>query len=559
MTLLPRGKMCYYKFPIITKNEVLAGAVPAAINWKECAMIRCLLISIAIFSIPIIFTSGCGDDDDGGDVDSGTGDTDTDTDTDSDADTDTDSDTDSDTDTDTDTDSDTDDSSNIMDLNGDNVNDLVLGRFNKTGDGDVVRIFYGGEDLTGKGTADADATIMPTGDSLDFGIVINICDVNDDQQADLLVGDAKRIFVYFGGTDPATWTDGDLVITTSQATDWTYFSDYDMMRCGDVTGDGVDDIIVGGTNPSKVWIVPGGSSLSTGSAELDVSTASSVVTISGSPLANVDDVGQRIELGDFNGDGVADILAASPGYDHTGEDFHGAAFIFLGGSGLSSATTDEADAWISGPTDSYVFGWSIAAGDLDDDDIADIAIVVGSDTIQFYKGSTALGQTTKQPGKAALGIGGNTTIGGASGLSIRHVHSSNFGIGLTIGMSLTNGDKAVAVALKPLVAIGIERRVCGAVFGIDAPNSEVATARISSQYILEAMGLMGVDYLVNLSFFAIDPLDEDVLYGAKIEEESCSTVSGIINESDLGGLAELTEIMQGSGLFNSSGFSVWFE
>jgi MYXO-CTERM domain-containing protein len=139
---------------------------------------------------------------------------------------------------------------------------------------------------------------------------------------------------------------------------------------GDVTGDGIDDILVGACGVSNgqsqegaVYVFAGGST----SATTPVFTFES------------NNAGERIGssisgAGDVNKDGVADFVVGSPLYAG-GQTNEGRALLFLGSKAGSISTTP---AWSFEPDQAGAeFGRSIAAaGDIDGDGFADV--VVGS-------------------------------------------------------------------------------------------------------------------------------------------------------------------------------------
>ena len=77
--------------------------------------------------------------------------------------------------------------------------------------------------------------------------------------------------------------------------------------------------------------------------------------------------------GDVNGDGVADVLVGAPGVDQGGGEWSGRVYLFLGPvDGERSAS--EADAIFTAEGVNDNLGYSIGAGDLNDDGLDDVIL-----------------------------------------------------------------------------------------------------------------------------------------------------------------------------------------
>ncbi|UCF09226.1 MAG: FG-GAP repeat protein, partial [Thermoplasmata archaeon] len=110
---------------------------------------------------------------------------------------------------------------------------------------------------------------------------------------------------------------------------------------------------------------------------------------SGNATANGDQVGFSVAVGDFNGDNKADVLVGAKNSDYNGTD-SGCAYIFLGP--INSDDTSP-DVTISPGTATYsYYGYSVGAGDFNNDGIDD-AIVAGfnKDIYIKYGGSSLSG------------------------------------------------------------------------------------------------------------------------------------------------------------------------
>ena len=89
--------------------------------------------------------------------------------------------------------------------------------------------------------------------------------------------------------------------------------------------------------------------------------------------------GQSVSAGDVDGDGHADLLVGAP-YDTGAEPASGAAYLFLGPLDTSGLAADVADAILLGTSEDDEAGWSVACdGDFNGDGRADLLIGVPSD------------------------------------------------------------------------------------------------------------------------------------------------------------------------------------
>lgn len=158
---------------------------------------------------------------------------------------------------------------------------------------------------------------------------------------------------------------------------------------GDIDGDGVVDLAVGAHGDDTRGSYSGAVYILRMNANGTVKTHTKVTSSGGGslPIAAASEfLGRSIAaLGDFDGDGVGDVLVGAPGAD-TGATDAGAAYVLLlNSNGTAKAHVRLASGVNGAPSlalnDS--FGNSVAAlGDLDGDGITDVA--VGATKLQAY-------------------------------------------------------------------------------------------------------------------------------------------------------------------------------
>ncbi|WGM39262.1 FG-GAP-like repeat-containing protein [Caulobacter sp. NIBR1757] len=288
--------------------------------------------------------------------------------------------------------------------------------------------------------------------------VANVGDINGDGIDDFAigatgVGGAKQgaVYVVFGTVSgfPADFNLGALNGHNGfQVNGGEYTQDgvgTSVSGGGDVNNDGIDDLIIGATGADPqgpgsgaAYVLYGKNVAVDGAFASDIATSSLTgatgFQISGTSAAA--NVGNSVAMGDFNGDGIEDMLVGGNGAD----TYRGAGYVIFGkDTGLTGAFAGEIDVAdldgnngfkISGVAAYDLAGASVTnAGDINGDGIDDIAI----------------------------GAAGSDSNGANSG-SLYIVYGSNSGFSATVGLSGlngTNGFRIVGLAAGDALGISV--------------------------------------------------------------------------------------------------------
>ncbi len=278
----------------------------------------------------------------------------------------------------------------LGDVNGDGLDDLVLGAF-----GDSAYVVFGKSDPAPIDLYEFDQGVqtmkgwridVPAPDFNSGYSVGGAGDVNGDGVPDVIVGNIRReqrsagsAYVVFGKSDPLP-----VDVTTSPGRSFRIKGierrdgvGRSVSGAGDVNGDGLDDVIVGGPQdlrdkPGSAWLVFGKKDTND---VLLASLGDQGYEIRGNQERRL--AGWDVDrLGDVNGDGLDDVLLSVPGSDSHGRLGAGSVYIIYGKKGSSKVRLGrlgDRGVRFYGERKEDGVGWTVgSAGDLESDGILDI-------------------------------------------------------------------------------------------------------------------------------------------------------------------------------------------
>jgi hypothetical protein len=214
--------------------------------------------------------------------------------------------------------------------------------------------------------ARADARIYPSATPCSFGDALAHGDANDDGYDDLIVADDPTGVAMLLG--PLSGT------TTSSAAGVRFTTDNanggsQDVAVGDLTGDGIADVVVGAPATSIFAPAQGRAWLLAGPLTANAVLHSTATRIGGT--STHDQAGHRVDLADMDGDGQVDLVAAVKSADHGGTN--GGSVAVLLGPVTAAASLSSADGlYTNGGTNDRMGDLAAAAGDLNGDGTTDL-------------------------------------------------------------------------------------------------------------------------------------------------------------------------------------------
>lgn len=461
--------------------------------------------------------------------------------------------------------------SNGGDINGDGIDDFIIGARNADPNG----VNNGGETYVVFGSNEGFASTISLAD-LDGtnGFVLNgvevhdragakvssAGDVNGDGYDDILVWsedadpngvwNAGATYVVFGSGDGFTaelnlssldGTNGFVIngITEQSET----YAGRPVASAGDINGDGYDDIVIGVSmtdvgvyaSAGQSYIVYGAADGFSASIDLSNLDGTNGFVINGDQVFGGS--GYAVSgAGDFNGDGIDDVIISSHSSDYNTTNAVGEAHILFGTTDGFGATFELRDidgsngVTFRGINSNDNMSWDVSsAGDVNGDGIDDIilgAIVADPNGVN-WAGESYIVFGSTEPFPSTINL---SSLDGTNGFAIQGVHEDSRTGWMVSGAGDINGDgyDDVIIGMDPLLSTAAEEAyvVFGGADGFD-PILDLSSLDGTNGFVLHGINASdGVGTALSSAGDVNGDGIDDLLIGARYADASGLVSSG---------------------------------
>ena len=269
---------------------------------------------------------------------------------------------------------------NILNLEGAIPRNLVIGAPGALGNRGAVYLLAAGFDA-GTSTTEASATVRILGAPGDqLGTALATGDLNGDGYREIIIGAPgnSRIYVILGG--PGLSGTIDLSVTAPIRT-YQAPGIGGVLTAGDITGDGIYDVVAGAPSQNISYVFAGGESI----------PAAAIASFTGINVG--DEAGATVRILDLDADGLRDLVITAPGGDGPSNDRTnaGEAYVFLGPVAGGARNVASAEIHFFGAAPAMRLGDGITAGDINRDQPNDLVLlesggVGGAGQLEIYYG-----------------------------------------------------------------------------------------------------------------------------------------------------------------------------